>query len=273
MALYFATATLTKAQTVVVGIPYDRSSSFLPGCRFAPNQIRLAAENIESYSPYFDKDVSHLQVYDAGDIVLSFSTVEDILKQIRIAISYYLKNRKKILVLGGEHTITLPIVAEFKEYYPNLNLIQLDAHSDTRDEYLGEKICHATVIRRIGEILPTANIFQLGIRSLTGPTKNKNMFLSRVEKHLNVVKKRIGKKPCYLTLDIDVLDCGLMPAVQTPEPAGISYHELFNSIVKISGLNIVGCDIVEFNPLANNNLAYASATAEIARELILMMNK
>ncbi|MEO0092145.1 MAG: agmatinase [candidate division WOR-3 bacterium] len=272
MALYFATANLAEAQTVVLGVPYDRSSSFLPGCRFAPNQIRLAAENIESYSPYFNKDVSDLKIYDAGDTILSFATIKDTLKQIQYAVSTYLKEGKKILVLGGEHTITLPIITEYIKYYPELNLIQFDAHSDMRDEYLNEKICHATVIRRIAEILRPKNIFQLGIRSLTGPKENKNMFLFKTEAYLDQVKKSIGKKPCYLTLDIDVLDCGIMPAVQTPEPGGISYHELFASIVKMSSLNIVGCDIVEYNPLTDSNLAYASAVAEITRELILMMN-
>ncbi|MCX7785090.1 MAG: agmatinase [candidate division WOR-3 bacterium] len=273
MALYFATATLTESQTVVLGVPYDRSSSFLPGCRLAPNQIRLATENIESYSPYFNKDVADLKIYDANDIILSYATIKDTFEQIQNAISDYLKNGKKILFLGGEHTITLPIISEFKKFYPDLNLIQFDAHTDMRDEYLGEKICHATVIRRIAEILPLTNIFQLGIRSLTGPAKNDNLFLFKVETYLDEIIKKIDKRPCYLTLDIDVLDCGIMPAVQTPEPGGISYHELFASIVKLSGLNVVGCDVVEYNPLADSNLAYASAVAEIARELIIMMDK
>jgi agmatinase len=273
MTLEFATASLREAEIVVVGIPYDRTSSFVPGSRFAPSQIRIGAQNIESYSPYFKQDIINLKIFDAGDLSLSFSNIRQPFNQIQKAVSRQLKNNKKLICLGGEHTITIPIVAEFKKFYPNLNLIQLDAHPDTRDEYLGEKYCHATVIKRISEFLPSKNIFQLGLRSITGPTQNKNQFLFNVVKHLNTVIKQIGQKPCYLTLDIDVVDCGLMPAVQTPIPNGITYQELFSAICKLSKLNFVGCDVVEYNPLASSNLAYASVVAEVLRELILMISK
>jgi agmatinase len=271
MAFYFINSSLKEANTVILGIPYDRSSSFIPGSRFAPQFVRIGANNVETYSPYFKQDISKIKIYDAGDIVLNYPSVAQTFSQIRGEIKKYIKEKKRIISLGGEHTITVPIVSEIVKYYPNLNLIQLDAHSDTRDTYLEEKYCHATVIKRISEIIPNNRIFQLGLRSLTGPAQS-NQYLFQVYEHLNNIKKKIGKKPCYLTLDIDVLDSGIMPAVQTAVPGGISFQELFQSIIKMSELNIVACDLVEYNPLASPNLGYASVIAEIMRELILMMN-
>jgi agmatinase len=273
MAIYFANATLKEADTVILGIPYDRSSSFIPGSRFGPSQIRLGAENVETYSPYFSEDITSLKIHDAGDLILTFPTIKQSLQQIQKRVSKYIINKKRLVSLGGEHTVTIPIIREYLKSYPDLNLIQMDAHTDTRDEYLGEKFCHATVIKRISEFLSVDNIFQLGLRSLEKPLQNKNQFLFKVAEHIDAIKKQIGNKPCYLTLDIDVIDAGLMPAVQTPVPGGINYQELFASIINLSDLNFVGCDIVEYNPLASMSLSYASIVAEIVRELILMMNK
>jgi agmatinase len=271
MALDFATSNLKESEVIILGIPYDRSSSYIPGSRFAPPQIRIGADNIESYSPYFDNDLTSIKIYDAGDLALSYASIKQTFQQIQDAVAVYIKLDKRFVILGGEHTITVPIIAELSKHYVDLHLIQLDAHTDTRNEYLGDKYSHATVVKRVSDFLPENNILQLGLRSLTGPKQNKNQFLFNVEKYLNQVIKQIGKKPCYLTLDIDVIDGGLMPAVQTPVPGGISYQELFASIVKMSKLNIIGCDIVEYNPLASPNPCYASIVAEIMRELILMM--
>lgn len=271
MTFDFATSNYKNAQIVILGIPYDRSSSYVPGTRFGPSFARIGSVNVETYSPYFNQDLNTLKIHDAGDLVLKFPTVKKTFNQIRKTINKYLKNSQKILIIGGEHTISVPIITEVMQHYPQLHLIQLDAHSDTRDELSGDKYSHATVIKRISEFLSQDRIFQLGLRSVTGPAENRNQFLFSVLKHLEYVKNQIGTNPCYLTLDIDVLDCGIFPAVQTPVPNGISFQELLAAIVKLSELNIIGCDIVEYNPLTSTNLAYASVISEIIRELILML--
>lgn len=271
MSFYFVNSQLQQAETIILGVPYDRSSSYVPGSRFAPQFIRIGADNIETYSPYFNRHITDIKIYDAGDIVLTYPSIRETFQQIQKEVAKYIIENKKLISLGGEHTITVPIIMELSKLYPDLYLIQLDAHTDTRDSYLEEKYCHATVIRRISEIIPANHIFQLGLRSLTGSAK-KNQYLFSVAKYLNTIKQKIGKKPCYLTLDIDVLDSGIMPAVQTAVPGGISYQELFQSIVKMSSLNIVACDLVEYNPLASPNLGYASIMSEIMRELIIMMS-
>lgn len=272
MKFDFANSILKQASTVILGIPYDRTSSFVPGTRFGPSYARIGSCNIESYSPYFNQDLNTVKIYDAGDLVLKYNSVKRTFTQIQHIISNYLKSSKQVLSIGGEHTVTIPIIKEFVKLYPNLYLIQLDAHSDTRDELMGDQYSHATVINHLKEILPVSNIFQLGLRSITKAAENKNQLLFSVFKYLDRLKNKIGNNPCYLTLDIDVLDCGIFPSVQTPVPNGISYQELFESIVKLSEFNIVGCDLVEYNPLISGNLTYASVVAEIIRELIFMMH-
>jgi agmatinase len=242
------------------------------GNRFGPQLIRIAGENIESFSPYFQKSLMEFHIHDAGDLILNYASVKQTFRQIRKVVQKYLKAQKKLLVLGGEHTITFPIIQEFVKVYPDLYLIQLDAHSDTRDTFCGEKFCHATVIKRISEILHPSRIFQLGLRSITENIGSPNQFLFSVLKYLDGVKREIGPKPCYLTLDVDVVDCGLFPAVQTPVPNGINFSELFNTIFEMRTINMVGSDLVEYSPLVAPNLTYASTMAEIVRELLLLLS-
>lgn len=272
MKFDFANSGLKESSVVILGIPYDRSCSFVPGNRFGPAYARIGSCNVESFSPYFNRDINNIMIHDAGDIILQYKSVKSTFQQIQQVIRKYHKNSKKTLTIGGEHTITVPIIKELVNAYPNLHLIQLDAHSDTRDELMGDKYSHATVIHRISEFLPQKHIYQLGLRSVLRPIENKNQYLFSVLKHLDDIKTEIKNQPCYLTLDIDVLDCGIFPAVQTPVPNGISFRELFDSIVKLSDFNIIGCDLVEYNPLMSGNLTYASVIAEIIRELVIMMH-
>ncbi|MEO0072206.1 MAG: agmatinase [candidate division WOR-3 bacterium] len=271
MGFEFTNSSLKDAQVVILGIPFDRTSSYMGGCRFAPQFIRIGGENIEAYSPYFNEHITKYAIHDAGDVLLDYSTVKQTFNQIRRKIRKYLQAKKKLLILGGEHTITIPIIQEFLRFYPNLYIIQLDAHSDTRDTFLGEKFCHATVIKRISEMVSTERIIQLGLRSLTVSPQNPNQFLFTVLEPIYKIKDIIKESPCYLTLDIDVIDCGLFPAVQTPVPGGIDYKELFNAIYEFRKINIVGCDLVEYSPLVMPNLNYASVAAEITRELLLLL--
>lgn len=273
MAFYFANTPVQKADFVILGIPFDRTSSFIPGARFGPEKIRLACENIESYSPYQKKDVADLLIHDAGDLVLSFKKTEETLSQIEKKIRTYLRAKKRLLSFGGEHTITMPIVKAYKARFPSLRVIQFDAHLDLRNIYLAENFCHATTMRRVSEIVGKENLFQVGIRS---GTKEEFIFKDNIYpfETLNPIKeirRRLSAFPIYLTIDIDVLDSGIMPAVSTPEPGGITFQELLKSLLELRGCRIIGADIVEYNPLAQEGLAYASLLAKLAREVLLIM--
>lgn len=268
MKLEYALADLENADIVILGLPFDKTSSFIPGSRLGPRFIRQCAENIEEYSPYQDKNLLDMKICDLGEIQFHTS---DWLLQIEKEVGNILTPKKSFIFLGGEHTITFPIIKSFKQKYPEFSIVQFDAHCDMRDEYLGEEICHATTMRRISEVVGIENIYQFGIRSGTKEefSFNKNLYRYKAFEPLKSVINKI-KEPIYISLDVDVLNPGTLPAVSTPEPGGISYQELIDALLLLKNKKIIGADIVEYNPLAAPPYASGSTVAEILRELILI---
>jgi len=271
MKVYYATADVENAKTIILGIPFDKTSSFIPGSRFGPEFIRLCSENIEDYSPYQNKSLLDLKICDLED--LQFSKKDRLLESQKI-IEDIFDNKKHFIFLGGEHTITLPIIQVLKEKHESFSLVHFDAHCDLRDEYLGQKICHATVMRRVSDIIGLDNLYQFGIRSGSQEEFSfaKNLYKFDVFKALSSVINNI-KEPIYLSIDVDVLDPGILPAVSTPEPGGISYQELIKALLLFKGKKIIGADIVEYNPFAASPYASGSTVAEILRELILIVSR
>lgn len=269
MKLYYANSSQKDAQVLVFGLPYDRTSSFIPGSRFGPQYIRQCAENTEDYSPYQDKSLLELKICDMGNI--EFCS-DDWLLQIEREVADVYDENKSIIFLGGEHTVTPLVIRAIKKTHQDFSLVQFDAHCDLRDEYLGEKFCHATAMRRAIDVLGADRIYQLGIRSGTKEEfeTGKNLYKFKVYEPLSRIISDI-KGPVYISVDIDVLDPGVMPAVSTPEPGGIAYRELVDSLMLFKDKKIIGADIVEYNPLAASPYASGSTAAELLRELILMM--
>jgi len=270
MKLYYSNSTLDNAQVIILGLPYDQTSSFLPGSRYGPEFIRICSENIEDYSPYQDKSLCNVRICDCGDV--EFDTKDWVLKA-RTAVEKYINKKKYLIALGGEHTITLPIIQVLKEKHKDFSLVHFDAHCDLRDEYLEQNICHATVMRRVSDIVGLDNLYQFGIRSGTKEEFHfaKNSYKFDVLKPLSSVINNI-KEPIYLSIDVDVLDPGVLPAVSTPEPGGVSYQELIKALLLFKDKKIIGADIVEYNPLAASPYASGSTVAEILRELILIVS-
>lgn len=275
MNFYCANSSFEKAQTVIVGVPYDGTSSFRPGSRFAPNAIRENSYGIESYSPYFDKDLREKKVCDMGDLPLPFGDKELVLDIIEKFSFKLLKNKKKLLSIGGEHLISLPLLKTFAKKYENLAIVHLDAHSDLIDSYRSEKLSHASVIRRIAEVIGFENLYQLGIRSLNSidlnlPYRKENMCLFTFDKVDEYVKK-IGNQPVYLTIDLDVLDPSIFPGTGTPEPGGVTYKELIICLKQLRALNIVGCDVVELSPQYDASGVSSIVAASIIREVLCLL--
>ncbi len=272
MKLYYANADLKRARIAVMGLPFDRTSSFIPGSRFGPQFIRQSSDNIEDYSLYHKKSLSGLPICDLGDHVFDFSNP---LKGIEKDVLRIYRLGKKGIFLGGEHTVTLGIVRALSKIYKDLCVIQFDAHADLRDDFQGEKICHATVMKRVIEIIGRQRLFQLGIRSGLRDEidKSRNLYRWTVLEYAGKVKKAIGRRPVFLSVDVDVLDPGVLPGVATPEPGGISYNELVRSLLKLKDLNLVGADIVEYNPLAAAPFPSGSVVAGLLRELILCFKR
>ncbi|MEO2117851.1 MAG: agmatinase [Methanocaldococcus sp.] len=264
-----------EAEGVIYSIPYDGTTSFKPGAREGGNAIRTASWGLETYSPILDRDLSEVKYYDLKDLDLYGSQI-DIFNTIHSVSREILKDNKKIIVFGGEHSITYPIIKAVKDIYDDFIVIQFDAHCDLRDEYLGNELSHACVMRRVYEL--TKDIFQFGIRSGDKDewdfAKKNNIYLKMDlmdEDDLEYIKGL--NKPIYITIDIDVLDPAYAPGTGTPEPCGFTTKELFKSLYLLEDVKdkIIGFDIVEVSPIYDIANITAITAAKIARELMLMI--
>lgn len=267
-----------EADTVIFGAPFDSTTSFRPGTRFGPGAIRNESFGIETYSPYQDKDLCDLKVFDAGDLELRFGSPESALGDIQDTAAHILDAGKKPVLLGGEHLVTLGAFRAVAERYPDVCLIQFDAHTDLRDDYLGEPLSHACVIRRCHDIIGDKRIFQFGIRSGEGyefafarehnyiwPTTVKGVDFAGVKEAVSI----IGGRPVYLTIDLDVLDPGIFCGTGTPEAGGCSFNQLLEAVMELSSLNIVAADMNELSPHYDQSGASTAIACKLLRELLL----
>ncbi|MBN2536720.1 agmatinase [candidate division WOR-3 bacterium] len=273
MKFYFAASERNTATVTVVGMPLDRTSSWVSGTRFGPYAARVGADNIESFSPWLRRDIADVRVHDAGDLSFTFATPSDPLDEIRNVTSANLDLGIRQLAIGGEHTITPAIVEVLADRHPDLCVVQFDAHSDLRDDYLGERWAHATAIRRVLDFVPRDRVFQLGIRSFSDGSEmdETGVYPFEVVGPAAKVAGLVGRRPVYLTLDLDVLDPGVLPDVQTPQPGGCSYRELVDALVAFRNSNLVGMDIVEFCPRGPHPTPGSALVAELVRESVLLL--
>lgn len=265
-----------EAQTVLFGAPYDSTTSYRPGTRFASRAIRSESFGLETYSPYQDKDLEEIQVFDSGDLELSFGRVDLALADIKARTQTILADNKRPFMIGGEHLVTLPAVEATFEKYPDLQVIQFDAHTDLREAYLDAKLSHATVIRRIHDFLGDGKIHQFGIRS------GERAEFQFAKEHTNLHKYNLdGLKetiaalkdtPVYLTIDLDVFDPGVFPGTGTPEAGGIFFMEFVESLKLISQLNIVALDVNELSPALDQSGASTALACKVVRELLLAIH-
>ncbi len=259
---------------VLLGIPFDATTSFRPGTRLAPYRIREVSEGIEEYSLYQDKSLENLDFYDAGDIVLPFGNVTECLQRIEKVCKWFLSQGKKVFSIGGEHLVSWPLIKSYYEYYPDLVVLQLDAHADLREEYLGEALSHAAVMRQAVELLGPNRVFQMGIRSCTRDElsyahKNTQLYADVLLDVINEVKEKIQGRPVYFTLDIDVIDPAYAPGTGTPEAGGFSSREVLKLMHELQSLNVVGFDVVEISPPYDTADITSILGAKIIREALL----
>ena len=268
-------ADFESADIVLFGAPFDGTTSFRPGTRFGPSAIRNESFGIETYSPYQDRDLSEMSVCDIGDLELPFGNTEKVLDMIEETADEILDAGKIPVMFGGEHLITLAAVSAALKKYPDLHIIHLDAHTDLRDEYLGEKLSHSTVIRRIWEKVGDGRIHQFGIRS--GEKYEFEFANEHTEIHkfnfdgFNETIERLKGKPVYFTLDLDILDPSIFCGTGTPEAGGVTFSELLNSILYLDKLNIVACDINELSPVYDQSGSSTAVACKITREILLTL--
>jgi len=270
--------TYNESNAVLFGVPFDGTASFKPGARFAPLAMREESWALESYSPYQDLDLYDLKLCDVGDIDLPFGDKQKALALIEEQTLQILSDNKLPIIIGGEHLVSLAPIKALHKKYNDLHIIHFDAHTDLREDYLGEKLSHATVIKRIWAIVGDNKINQFCIRSGT-----KEEF-EWAKTHVNLEKfsfnsltscvEQLKTKPVYITIDLDVLDPSVFPGTGTPEAGGIDFHQMMSIIKELSNLeNVVGFDLVELSPKYDHSGISTAIACKILRELSLAVLK
>lgn len=260
-----------SANIVMLGLPFDGTVSYRPGSRFAPEQIRLASWGLEEYSPYFDKHLQDCNFHDAGDLEFPLGNTVKSLELIEKNVEEIYRDGKRVFGIGGEHLVTLPEIKAVSKFFDNLAIIHFDAHTDLRDEYLGESLSHSAVMRHSGEIVGFENIKQIGIRS---GMKEEFQLMSKF--HTRAIKyddlDTLKDKNIFVTVDLDVLDTSVMSGTGTPEVGGLNFNELMGWFKYISKFNIVGADVVELAPDYDSSGASTAVATKVIRELLMAMN-
>lgn len=267
-----------ESQIVIFGAPFDGTTSYRPGTRFAAAAMRNESTGIETYSPYQDRDLEDYNIFDGGDLEFVFGNPAKNIAIIKEYVSELLKDNKIPAMIGGEHLVTLGAVQAVAEKYNDLHIIHFDAHADLRDDYLGEKLSHATVLHRVWDIVGDNKIFQFGIRSGEKGefefAKNHTYMNKFDMKTLDEVIAKLKNKPVYITIDLDVLDSSVFPGTGTPEAGGITFKELINAIMLFQNLeNIVAFDINELSPMLDASGASTACACKVLREMLLAVSK
>lgn len=258
----------------IIGAPFDGTVSFRPGARFGPAAIREASGGVEVYSPVLDASLEDVSYADAGDLDLPPGNVEVVMSTIHEAVQDALNDDAVPFLLGGEHLVSLPAIRAVGEKYPDMVVIQLDAHADQREDYMGVRLSHACVMRRVGEFLGQERIRQIGIRSGTreeyGLMQHHNTLTTFREADLVALKTWIAGRPVYLTVDLDVFDPACFPGTGTPEPGGIDWWTFQRFLQVLQGCRIVGLDAVELAPQLDASGCSSVLAAKAVREMLLV---
>jgi agmatinase len=253
------TTNFEKARVVILPIPLDRTTSYVPGTRNGPHEILVASSHMELWDEETQTDVHSIGIYTLPEMEFPFATMEEVVREIRRVASELVNRGKFPLVLGGEHSITPPVVAAVAAKHPGLSVLQIDAHADLRESFMGTPHNHACAMRRTLEYARTT---QVGIRSLSSeeaaaaPTLPTEIFYDyNMRQNADWIERVVDSlsETVYITIDVDGFDPAIMPATGTPEPGGLSWHEALALLRRvIERRTVVGCDIVELAPMGGN---------------------
>ena len=276
-----AQRSVDQCKVSLLGVPYDGTCCYRPGARFGPAAVREDSYGIETYCPQLNLDLENIKFADVGSLDVPFGNAKLTIDYVEDATAVLLNNNLKPLIIGGEHSITSGIIKSVIKNYPELLIIQLDAHADLRDEWLGSKFSHACTMKRCLEVLPSKKIFQVGIRSGTKSeflemNKTKRLIqhtLGENAKYLEEALKSFKGTPIYLTFDLDWFDPSIMPGTGTPEPGGYFWGDFAAVVDVIKSHNLIGADVVELSPKFDNSGISSVLAAKVIRSLIMLLNK
>lgn len=273
-----------RARYIVLGVPFDVTSTYRTGARFGPNAIRQASLNIETYSLRSGIDVEDLSLHDLGDLHVAANT-EKTLEIVEHVIQSIIENKKTPATIGGEHTITLGITKALKNKASETAIVSFDAHLDLRNEYLGLSLSHTTFMRRINEQVKPAKIIEVGTRAVCkeelayaekvgieflttqqirkeGPKRTSNKLERELEPYKNT----------YLSIDMDILDPAFVPAVQNPEPEGLEMSILLDVLEAICDNRVTGFDVLEIAPNYDQGVSAIQA-AKVIFEILCYLER
>ncbi len=265
-----------SADVAVVGVPFDSGVSYRPGARFGGNAIREASRLLRPYNPAQDASPFALaQVADAGDIAVNPFNINEAVETVEAAADELLGNGSRLMTLGGDHTIALPLLRSVAKKHGPVALLHFDAHLDTWDTYFGAEYTHGTPFRRAVEegILDTEALSHVGTR---GPLYGKQDLDDDAKMGFGIVTSADvyrGDRPLYISIDIDVLDPAHAPGTGTPEAGGMTSRELLEIIRGLSSCNLVSADVVEVAPAYDHAEITSVAASHTAYELTTIMSR
>jgi len=264
-----------EAQVVFFGIPFEGTVNLRKGADRGPLDLRLASDSIETYSPALGRDLEDLAMADLGDCELPDAPPRAQLEAAREEIRRFWRPGLRPVMLGGDHTATLPVIEVLAAAVPGLRILHFDAHPDTREEFLGERFCYASAMARVMEVVPPERVFQVGMR-----TGSREEFERRLPNFFPVtaiapgdavrgILPELRRHPLYVTIDIDVLDPSEAPGTGSPEPGGLRVPEVVELIRLLQGCDVVGTDLVEVAHAHDPSGRTGIAGSWILREAIL----
>ena len=262
-------------QVGLFGVPYDGTTSFRPGTRFGPAAIRDVSAGLESYCPQLDLDLEELAFADLGAVAIPYGDPEPVIRAVRAATEQVLDLGLAPLMLGGEHSISSGAVAAVAARHPNLALVQLDAHADLRQTWLGSRHSHACAMRRCLEVLPSGDLRQIAIRS---GTRQEFAELRSTGRLVNLAALAaslapLRGRPIYITVDLDWFDPAVLPGTGTPEPGGFFWPDFALLVDELRHHNLVAADVVELAPQLDSSGVSAVLAAKVTRSLLLLLGQ
>ncbi|MCP2246698.1 agmatinase [Lentzea aerocolonigenes] len=279
---------VAHADVAVVGVPFDTGVSYRPGARFAPSAVREASRLLRPYHPGLDvSPFERVQVADGGDVAVNPFHIGEAIETIEGAASELQAEGTRLVTIGGDHTIALPLLRAVSRIHGPVALLHFDAHLDTWDTYFGEPYTHGTPFRRAVEdgILDTEAISHVGTRGPLygkkdleddrrlgfGIVTSSDVMRRGVDETVDALRQRIGDRPLYVSIDIDVLDPAHAPGTGTPEAGGMTSRELLEILRGLRGLNLVGADVVEVAPAYDHADITSVAASHVAYDLVSLM--
>jgi len=263
------------ARIVLFGIPFEGTVNLRTGADHGPRDLRVASDSIETYSPFLERDLEDLGIADLGDCELGTGSPRAQLDRARDEIRAFWRPRLRPVMLGGDHTATLPVIEVLAPAIPELRILQLDAHPDLREEFLGERYNYASAMARVMDVVAPERVYQVGMR--TGAReeyrrKTPHLYPAHAVHPVEAVRSllpELRRHPLYVTIDVDVLDPSEAPGTGAPEPCGLTASELIDIIRLLEPCPIVGTDLMEVAQAFDASGRTAITASGILREAIL----